>query len=92
MTAINIHSPAYVKMTAFQFMQTSPGRALLKVIPAKNCVVEDIQPFVQEISRKIGRSMTFEIELVEKLESSVRGKTKFIDQRLDLNAAGLIGE
>jgi len=92
MTAINIHSPAYVKMTAFQFMQTVPGRAVLKVIPAKGCVPQDIEPFVREISRKIGRSMTFEIELVDRLESSVRGKTKFIDQRLDLNAAGLIGE
>jgi phenylacetate-CoA ligase len=92
MTAINIHSPAYVKMTAFQFMQTVPGRAVLKVIPAGNCVSEDIQPFVREISRKIGSSMTFEIELVDRLESSVRGKTRFIDQRLDLNAAGLIGE
>jgi phenylacetate-CoA ligase len=92
MTAINVHSPAYTKMTAFQFLQTVPGRAVLKVIPAKGCAADDIQPFVREISRKIGKSMTFEVELVAKLESSVRGKTKFIDQRLDLRAAGPIAE
>lgn len=88
MTAINIHSPAYTKMVAFQFLQTVPGRAVVKVIPARGCGADDIQPFVREISRKIGRSMTFDIELVERLESSVRGKTKFIDQRLDLSAIG----
>jgi phenylacetate-coenzyme A ligase PaaK-like adenylate-forming protein len=89
MTAINIHSPAYTRMAAFQFLQTVPGRAVLRVIPVQGAALEDVRPFVAEISRKIGRSMTFEIELVERLESSARGKTRFIDQRLDLGAAGL---
>ncbi len=88
MTAINIHSPAYAKMRAFQFLQTVPGRAVLKVIPAAGCTLEDIRPFVREISRKIGRSMSFEIEFVDAIESSIRGKRNFIDQRLDLGAAG----
>jgi phenylacetate-CoA ligase len=86
MTAINIHSPAYAKMRAFQFLQTVPGRAVLKVLPAAGCTLEDIRPFVREISRKIGRSMTFEIEFVDAIESSIRGKRNFIDQRLDLDA------
>jgi len=84
MTAINIHSPAYINMSSFQFHQTMPGKATLKVIAAPGCTVEDIAPFIDEISAKIGASMVFEIAIVDRLNQNSRGKSKFIDQKLDL--------
>ena len=86
MTAINIHSAAYASLSAFQFHQSVPGEATLRVIPEPGCTVEDIRPFIAEISAKIGASMRFEIALVERLEQNTRGKTKFIVQELDLAA------
>jgi len=84
MTAINIHSPAYSNIQAFQFFQDTPGRAVFKAVPAAGCGVNEIRPFIAEISQKIGSSIIFEIELVEKLDVNVRGKSKFIDQKLNL--------
>jgi len=84
MTAMNIHSPAYLKIQAFQFFQDTPGRAVFKAIPAPGCGVDDIRPIIDEISKKTGSSISLEIELVEALQANKRGKSKFIDQRLDL--------
>ena len=84
MTAMNIHSPAYLKIQAFQFFQDTPGRAVFKAIPAAGCGVDDIRPIITEISRKTGSSISLDLELVETLQSNKRGKSKFIDQRLDL--------
>lgn len=84
MTAINIHSPAYESISAFQFQQHIPGKAILKVVPENGCSLDDIRPFLDEISAKIGSSMTFEFKLADRLDQNVRGKTKFIDQKIDL--------
>jgi phenylacetate-CoA ligase len=84
MTAINIHSPAYIKMSAFQFHQTELGKATLKVIPAPGCVKDDIVPFINEISAKVGASLTFDIEIVSEIAHNARGKSKFIVQHIDL--------
>lgn len=85
MTAINIHSPAYGKMAAFQFQQDRPGMALLKAVLAPGCHAADLTPFIDEISRKVGSSITFQTEVVESLATNSRGKSKFIDQKLDLS-------
>jgi len=84
MTAINIHSGAYVKMAAFQFHQREPGRAALRAVLAAGSTEADIVPFMNEISAKIGESISFDLELVDELTRNERGKSKFIDQRLDL--------
>lgn len=86
MTAINIHSPAYARMRAFQFSQTEPGRAVLNVVPAPGCAREDVQPFLDEISAKIGASLSFEIVVTDALRQNSRGKTKFIEQKIDLSS------
>jgi len=84
MTAVNIHSPNYLKIQAYQFYQDTPGRAVFKAVPAQGCTVEDIRPIIDEIARKAGSSISLELMLVERLVSNKRGKSKYIDQRLDL--------
>ena len=86
MTAINIHSTAYGSMSTFQFQQEIPGQATLKVVPEKGYSLDDIRHFIDEISEKIGSSMIFKIKIVESLDKNTRGKTKFIDQKIDLKA------
>jgi len=89
MTAINIHSEAYRKMIRFQFEQSKPGFATLKVIPAEGATIEDITPFVDEISHKIGSSIAFSVEITDRIALNKRGKARFIDQKLDLCKFGL---
>lgn len=82
MTAVNIHSPAYSTMQAFQFFQAEPGRVLLRVVLAPGRTLADVAPFIDEVSRKVGKSVTFDIIEVDRLVQSERGKIKFIDQKL----------
>ena len=84
LVAIVVHSPTLMKMSAFQFYQSEPGKATLKVVPVPGCGKKDIVPFIQEISAKIGVSMTFDIEIVDEIAQNMRGKAKLIDQQLDL--------
>lgn len=85
MTAINIHSPAYSRMAGFQFHQEVPGEASLKAVLAPGCTEADLVPFIAEISEKIGSSLKFNIEIVDALPANTRGKSKFIDQKIDLS-------
>lgn len=84
MTAINVHSPAYSTMRAFQFFQEQPGRALLKVVLASGRTLDDVAPFVREISQKVGSSIAFETVEVDAVAQNQRGKIKFIDQKIDI--------
>ncbi len=80
--AINVHSPAYVAMEAFQFYQDTPGVAVLKAVPAPGCGPEQIRPFVDEVQRKCGTTLRIELEVVPSLPPAARGKRPFIDQRI----------
>jgi phenylacetate-coenzyme A ligase PaaK-like adenylate-forming protein len=85
MTAVNVHSKSFVKMAAFQFHQSKPGKATLKIVPALGCGKSDVVSYVNEISDKVGTSLTFDIEIVDQLPQNTRGKTKYIDQDIDIS-------
>lgn len=85
MTAINIHSSAYSKILAFQFRQRKPGEVRLCVSLAPGATPADLEPFVREISTKIGQSVQFEVELKADMQRTARGKAKFIEQELDIS-------
>lgn len=84
MTAINVHSAAYTKIQAFQLYQDKPGEVAVRVVPIQGVSVDDLLPFVQEIQRKVGSTITFHLELTPELPTNARGKRRFIDQKLDL--------
>ncbi len=88
MTAIDIRSPVYSKMSTFQFHQTKPGNATLMTVLAPGCSEEDIAPFIDEISAKIGSSLVFDIKIVDNIPRNLRGKSKFVDQKIDLSFFG----
>ncbi|MEQ9122121.1 MAG: CoF synthetase, partial [Alphaproteobacteria bacterium] len=82
MAAINIHSPAYSAIRVFQFMQDSPGTAVLKIAPVAGAPQERIEAFVAEISRKLRDALTLDVEYTDDFTSNSRGKRPYIDQRI----------
>ena len=86
MTAINIHSPLYGIMSSFQFYQDKPGKATLKAVLLPKYQREDLANFIVEISKKVGESVVFDIEVVDDIPKNTRGKFKFIDQKLDIDS------
>jgi phenylacetate-CoA ligase len=81
--AINVHSPVYVRMREFQFYQERAGEADVIVVPLPGYKDADIQPFIDEISSKVGASIQFRLRLSSSTATNTRGKRPFVVQRLD---------
>ncbi len=85
MTAVNIHSDAYLSVEEFQFYQDTPGEAVLKAVLAPGRAASDVETFAREIERKAGAGLRIVPRLVDALPAGARGKRPYIDQRLDLD-------
>lgn len=81
--AINIHSSAYAKVREFQFYQNEKGIVEVRVVPRLGSKMSDLQEFVREIQEKVGSSTKFVLKQVDKVERNPRGKSKFVEQKLD---------
>lgn len=70
----------------FQFMQNTPGKALIKIVRRAGTPEQDAQRFIELLSRKSGGEIDITHEYVEALPPSPRAKRRFIDQRIDVGA------
>jgi len=87
MSAVNAHTEAYARIHFFQLLQEQEGRVSVLVVPQKDVSEADLQPFIDELHRRIGETIHFELRLVEAIAFKTKnGKRPFIDQKLDLNA------
>jgi phenylacetate-CoA ligase len=71
----------------FQFYQDTIGVAVLRVVPQPGHA-PDLASYVDLINRKAAGELDIKIEVVERIATTMRGKRKFIDQRLDIAAFG----
>jgi phenylacetate-CoA ligase len=70
----------------FQFFQDTPGLAVLRVAPLDG-VAPDFTDYRERFERKAAGELTLRVDIVDAIPVTMRGKRKFIDQRLDLAAA-----
>ena len=88
-TIVPVHPNKFFGVSEFQFYQDTPGRCLIKVVPAARCGAREVGLFLDEIQHRVGTAIRFELKLVEELAGSARGKRPFIDQQLDLTKFGV---
>jgi phenylacetate-CoA ligase len=81
-TALNMHDDTFLHVRQFQFYQDTPGRAVLRVVPAEGFGDEDRRRIQKSLGRKLDGQVTFTIELVESIPLSPRGKAIYVDQRI----------
>ncbi len=67
----------------FQFYQDKAGEAVLRVAPLRGHA-PDLTSYIDLINRKAAGELDVKIEVVERIATTMRGKRKFIDQRLDI--------
>jgi len=87
-TIVPVHPEKFFGVSEFQFYQDTPGRCAIKVVPAADSGAAEARLFLDEIQKRVGASIRFELDLVLELAGSARGKRPFIDQRLDLAQFG----
>ncbi|MBL8878183.1 MAG: glycosyltransferase [Phycisphaerales bacterium] len=83
-TALNMHDNTFDNVRQFQFSQEEPGRAILRVLPAPGFGPLDIERIRDRLNRKLAGRLAFQVAIAEEIRLTPRGKTTYVDQRLDI--------
>ncbi len=81
-SAINVHDDTFDHIRQFQFYQETPGKAILKIVPTTRLQQEDIALMQSNLSKKFAGNLLLDIQLVDKIALSQRGKAIFVDQHI----------
>lgn len=84
-TAVNMHDDTFDRVRQFQFCQSKPGIATLRIVPAASFDKAEEHRISLSLIRKLSGRLVFEIELCDEIRLTERGKSTFVDQRLDLS-------
>jgi phenylacetate-CoA ligase len=84
-TAMNMHDDTFLNVRQFQFYQTVPGQAILRLVPDKGYADNDRDRILRNLGRKFDHRLDFTIDLVDAIPLSPRGKAIYIDQRITTN-------
>jgi phenylacetate-CoA ligase len=80
--ALNMHDDTFFHVRQFQFLQETPGQAVLHIVPAEGFGEDEANRIHRNLGRKLDRQLDFTIELVESIPLSARGKAIYVDQRI----------
>lgn len=84
MSAINVHSKEFEKVTRFQYYQDTPGKATLKIVPKNSFSSSDRKRIHQVIQNKMKDTILLDVNIVDEIPTTNAGKFKFIDQKLEI--------
>lgn len=81
-TALNVHDDAFAQVRQFQFYQDTPGRAVLRILPGTGFGDAAGERIRRSLGRKLEGRVQFDIQLVDSIPLSPRGKAIYVDQRI----------
>jgi len=81
-TAVNVHDDTFAGVSRFQFHQSKPGVATLRIIPANGRTDCDCKGIVDRLNRKLAGRVAITTEIVEAIPLSPRGKAIYVDQQV----------
>jgi phenylacetate-CoA ligase len=81
-TAINMHDETFKSVRQFQFRQETAGRARLLVVPVGPFGDVEARAIHQGLRNKLAGRLEFDIEVVDSIPLSSRGKAIYVDQRI----------
>lgn len=84
-TAINVHDDTFDRLHSYQFRQDEPGRAILRIVPTQEFGEADLQRVHQRLELRLSGRIAFEVQIVDRIEQTVSGKTNYVDQRIDMS-------
>ena len=68
-----------------QFVQKTPGKVLVKIEPGKDYTPEDSVEIKTSLENAAHGQLIAELERVDQIEKTARGKNKVLDQQLDIS-------
>jgi phenylacetate-CoA ligase len=84
MTALNMHSDVFDHVRQFQFYQDTPGEVTFRVVRKASYTSDDSVGIRRELKKKLGNDIELEIEFVDEVPKTKRGKHRFLVQQLGL--------
>ncbi len=81
-SAVNVHDDTFENVLQFQFYQETPGRALLRIVPAPGFGEKDRERIQQNLGRKFDNRLEFEICTCDAIPLSKSGKAIYVDQQI----------
>jgi len=83
MTAINMHTGLFDNVRQFRFVQDTPGKIVLRVVPKASYGAADENRIRSELAPKLAPDIELvAIEPVDEIAPAPSGKQRFLDQRL----------
>lgn len=77
----------------FRFVQVEPGLATLRVLPEEGVDREQFGPLLRKMNEeRTDGLLTVDLEIVDEIPPSSRGKRRMVEQRLDLSQFGFTAE
>jgi phenylacetate-CoA ligase len=81
-TALVMHDDTFDHVRQFQFRQDTPGRAVLRVIPADGFGDADPRRILANLARKLDGRVELSVEVTDSIAVTARGKAVYVDQRI----------
>ncbi|NLF32894.1 MAG: phenylacetate--CoA ligase family protein [Planctomycetes bacterium] len=81
--ALNMHDDTFRQVRQFQFTQSTPGRAVLSVVPAAGFAAGDIERIGRMLDMKLRNRIALTVQVVDAIAPSGRGKAIYVDQRIE---------
>lgn len=83
-TALNMHDDTFDRVRQFQFAQSVPGQATLRIVPAEGFGPENRERIRRNMARKLDGRLDFDVRCVESIALTQSGKTTYVDQQIDI--------
>lgn len=81
-SALNMHDDTFLHVTRFQFVQDTPGRSVLRIVPGTGFSAADAERVLRNLRRKLNGRVELSVEIAQSLPVSPRGKTIYVDQQI----------
>ena len=81
MTSLNLHDDTFDGIIRFQFQQSEPGKAVLKLVSTKTNGAKDPVRFQRHFAPKLGHGLDLDVQFVNEIPLTRVGKQPMIDQR-----------
>ncbi|MFT6925937.1 MAG: phenylacetate-CoA ligase [Psychromonas sp.] len=89
-SAINMHDDTFDDVLQYQFYQETPGVAVIKIKTGESFTDENKQRIISNISRKLQHRVEISVAQVDDIPLTVRGKSVFVDQRINISNESII--
>ena len=82
--AVNVHDDTFEQVQQFQFVQFEVGKAILKLVPAGAPGSVNIAKIKADLAVRLQERLDFDVEIVDEIKLTARGKSIFVDQNIDI--------